>query len=281
MRTFAATLLLIVLSSCNMFEEQPTGTPIARVNQSYLYKVDVANLVAENTSKEDSALIVSNYINRWATQQLLLDKSKINLPQDQLTEYERLVNEYKKGLYTEAYKNIIVSQQLDSAVSNASMIEFYNNNSENFRLNDELYKVRYVTLDKDFLDVGEIRDALQRFNQKDRDKLNTLNIQFKNYNFNDSVWMKKERLVEDIPVLITNAQTELKKSGYVQLQDSLGVYLLKIQDVLQTGDIAPLSYIKPTLKQIVLNKRKLELIKKLETDITKDAIKNDEFEIYK
>jgi hypothetical protein len=45
-------------------------------------------------------------------------------------------------------------------------------------------------------------------------------------------------------------------------------------------DIAPLSYIKPSLKLIILNKRKLELIKKLEKDITQDAIKNNEFEIY-
>ncbi len=42
----------------------------------------------------------------------------------------------------------------------------------------------------------------------------------------------------------------------------------------------PLSYIKPTIEQIILNKRKLELIKKLEKDITKDAIKNNDFEIY-
>ena len=72
----------------------------------------------------------------------------------------------------------------------------------------------------------------------------------------------------------------LKKSNFAQLQDSLGVYLVKIEDVLNTNDIAPLSYIKHTIDQIILNKRKLELIKKLEKDITKDAIKNNDFEIY-
>jgi hypothetical protein len=55
---------------------------------------------------------------------------------------------------------------------------------------------------------------------------------------------------------------------------------VKIEDVLDLKDIAPLSYIKPSLKLIILNKRKLELIKKLEKDITQDAIKNNEFEIY-
>jgi len=281
MQKLAVIFLFVCFISCNYFKDEQTGMAIARVNDVYLYKKDIANLVVETTSSEDSTLIVTNYINRWATRQLLLNKSKINLPQSQLEEYDRLVEEYKNELYTEAYKNIIVSQQLDSTVSNVSLEEFYNENKENFRLNEELYKVRYIALDKSFDNVNEVENALQRYNKKDKETLNTLNIQFKKYNFNDSVWIMKERIVEDMPVVKTSTQTELNKSGFFKLQDSLGVYLLKIEEVLQTGDIAPLSYVKPTLKQIVLNKRKLELIKKLEKDITIDAIKNDDFEIYK
>ena len=37
---------------------------------------------------------------------------------------------------------------------------------------------------------------------------------------------------------------------------------MKIEEVLKTNDIAPLSYVKPTLEQIILNKRKQELSKK-------------------
>ena len=75
--------------------------------------------------------------------------------------------------------------------------------------------------------------------------------------------------------------TKLKKSNFTQVEDSLGVYLVKTKEILNVNDSAPLSYIKPTVGQIILNKRKLELIKKLETDITKDAIKTNNFEIYK
>ena len=55
---------------------------------------------------------------------------------------------------------------------------------------------------------------------------------------------------------------------------------MQINDVLLRNEIAPLEYVKPTINQIVINKRKLELIKQLEKDITKDAIKNKKFEIY-
>ena len=55
---------------------------------------------------------------------------------------------------------------------------------------------------------------------------------------------------------------------------------MQINDVLLRNSTAPLEYVKPTINQIVINKRKLELIKQLEKDIKKDAINNKQFEIY-
>ncbi|WP_254504077.1 hypothetical protein [Aquimarina spinulae] len=66
----------------------------------------------------------------------------------------------------------------------------------------------------------------------------------------------------------------------MQLRDSTGVYMVKIKDVLKRNEIAPIEYIKPTIRQIILNKRKLELIKKIEKDITRDAVENKQFEVY-
>ena len=97
---------------------------------------------------------------------------------------------------------------------------------------------------------------------------------------NDSIWIKNDVLIGALPVLKYSNSQVLKKTNFTQLQDSLGVYLVKIEDRLNVRDIAPISYIRPSLEQIILNKRKLELIKKLEKDITKDAIKNNDFEIY-
>jgi len=81
-------------------------------------------------------------------------------------------------------------------------------------------------------------------------------------------------------VNVDNKKQLLKKSNFLQLKDSLDLYLMQINDVLFQNDYAPLEYVKPTIDQIVINKRKLELIKQLEKDITKDAIKNNQFEIY-
>ncbi|MFT5103965.1 MAG: hypothetical protein ACI86C_001626 [Candidatus Latescibacterota bacterium] len=274
-------LLLISLVSCDYFKQDEQQIPVARVNDSYIYTADIQDLITENTSIADSALIVSNYINRWATQQLLIDQAKINLSQETQDAYNTLVRDYKNDLFTEAYKSVIVTKQLDSTVSQTELEDYYELNKVNFRLNELLIKVRYIYVDKNFTDLKQTEEKFIRFNEEDKNELTEAGIMFKSYNLNDSVWVKQEALIKALPVLKDKTAQVLKKSNFTQLQDSLGLYLVKIQDVLKTNDIAPLSHIKPTIRQIILNRRKLKLIKNLEKDITKDAIKNNNFEIYK
>ena len=273
-------LLLIFVTSCDYFKQEDPRVPIARVNDSYLYEEDVTDLISQATSQEDSALRVNNYINRWATQQLLIDQSKINLTDEELFEYDRLVDQYKTDLYTEAYKSSIVSQQLDSTITQVELLLYYEANKENFKLNDQLVKVRYIHVNENFGDLITIKDQFKRFDETDKQALSELGIQFNSYNLNDSTWVKKESLIQNVPVIQTSENQVLKKSNFTQLQDSLGVYLVKIEDLRDRNDTAPLSFVKPTIEQIILNKRKLELIKKLEKDITKDAIKDKKFETF-
>ncbi|MGB5378773.1 MAG: peptidyl-prolyl cis-trans isomerase, partial [Muriicola sp.] len=77
-----------------------------------------------------------------------------------------------------------------------------------------------------------------------------------------------------------NEDRYLKKSQFFELEDSLGVYLGKIADVRSINEIAPLTYIKPTIRQVLLNRRKLEFMRRLETEILDEAVKQKEFEIY-
>ena len=277
---FFLFIFLTSLASCNYFKKGQTEGAVARINTHYLFKSDLAGLVSEGTSKEDSILIVSNYINRWATQQILINQANKNLSQEKLNDFETLVNEYKDDLYTEAYKSVIVSRELDTLISDIEYDEFYATNKENFKLNDVLLKLRFIYVDKNYVNLKLVEDKFRRFDSKDKQDLSELSIQFKANNFNDSIWVEKDALFNVLPSLQTKGLQVLKKSNYTQLQDSIGVYLIKIEDVLNLNDTAPLAYIKPSLKLIILNKRKLELIKKLEKDITKDAIKNNEFEIY-
>ncbi|WP_240338037.1 peptidyl-prolyl cis-trans isomerase [Gelidibacter japonicus] len=269
------------LVSCQFFKQTDDRTPIARVGESYLYKEDIENLVAEGTSVEDSTLLVNGYITRWATQLLLVDGAKRNLPENIQNEYNKLVNQYRNDLYTKAYVETLVKRNIDTAVSLSEALKVYENNKESFKLNEELVKLRYINISQNALNKEEVEKRFKRFEQDDQQYLDSLGIQFRSYFLNDSIWIRAAQVAQKIPVVNADNKKELlKKSNYIQLKDSLGLYLIQINDVLQQNDYAPLEYVRPTVNQIILNRRKLELIKQFEKDITKDAIKNNQFEIY-
>ena len=111
-------LFLVIFHSCDLFTKKDDRKPIARVNEAYLYSEDLKGLVSEGMSKEDSAVLVNNYINNWATQQLLMDNAIRNLTDEEQQEYNRLVAKYRKDLFTQAYLEALVGRKIDSAVSN-------------------------------------------------------------------------------------------------------------------------------------------------------------------
>ena len=66
----------------------------------------------------------------------------------------------------------------------------------------------------------------------------------------------------------------LKKPNFIQLNDSLELYLIQINEVLASGSQAPIEYVLPTLRQIIINQRKLKLVGQIKNEIVNDAIKN-------
>ena len=274
-------LLLLLFISCNFFKKEEDKTPIAKVNESYLYLEDINDIIVEGTSKEDSTLRVTNFINRWATQQLLMDGALINLSQEKQESFDRLVTQYKNDLYTKAYLEALVRRSIDTNVTIEEAESFYNKNVEAFKLNEDLIKFRYINIDENRQDFDQITEKFKRYNLEDKKELDSISIQFKSYSLNDSIWIKLSQVYSKIPAVnLQNQNQLLKKSNFIQLKDSLGLYLMHTNDVLLRNENAPIEFVIPTIKQIVINKRKLEFIKELEKDITKDAIKNKQFEIF-
>tara|TARA_R110002012_G_scaffold136770_1_gene291164 strand:- start:1007 stop:1774 length:768 start_codon:yes stop_codon:yes gene_type:complete len=254
---------------------------VARVNDVYLFKSDLLEKIPSDLKGNDSIAFVQNYINQWAKQQLLLNGANQNLSDERLEEFDALVEQYKNDLYSNAYLEALISRGLDTIVNDNIAQVYYTNNSEAFRLNEDLVKLKYITVNKDINSLDQIKTKFRRYNKKDKADLERLKIQFKSYALNDSVWVRSSQVLNKLPVItIDNKNELLKKSNFIELTDSIDLYLVQIKDVLMRGDIAPLNYVRPTINQIVVNKRKVDLLKKIETDITKDAIKNKKFEIF-
>lgn len=282
-RGFLLIMILLTLPvSCDLLGSKvPTGKPVARVGNAFLYEEDIAKLITSEMSAEDSTTLVNSYINRWATKRLLVDNAQRNITLAEQDRLNNLVEQYKLDLFSQAYKDALVARSLDSAISDAEAQQFYLENKENFKLNEALLKFRYLEMGDADYNIDEIKKRFTRFNAEDKRYLDSISVQFKAQYLNDSTWISLDKVIARIPpVTIENSASLLNKTEFTQLRDSLGLYLIAVKDRLDRNDDAPLDYVLPTVKQILLNRRKLELIKQLEKDITKDAIKNKQFELY-
>ncbi len=279
---FYLILSLIFLQSCDYFTFKKEVAPqaVARVNDTYLYKNDLMTIFTKDISKKDSITLVNNYINNWIKQQLLLSKAQLNL-ENKKDEFEDLVKKYREDLFINSYKEAVVKQYLDTVITENDIDQFYLNNNEIFKLNEELIKVKYIKIGKEDLNKNAILKLFKSTNNKDFEKLKEKSLFMKSHHLNDSIWIKYSDLINEIPVLKTEDKLQLlKKDNFIQKEDSLSLYLVTIKKVLQSNEIAPKSYITPAIKQMILHQRKLLLLRNIEETLIKDATKKQQFEIY-
>ncbi|MGV6831454.1 MAG: peptidyl-prolyl cis-trans isomerase [bacterium] len=281
-RSFYYIWCFLLVVSCDFFKEKPTEPLAARVGEAYLTKAELYKMIPDGLNEADSILSANSVITRWATQQLLMEAAALNINEDRLANLNSLIEQYKIDLYTNAYKEALVKQKIDTSITTLEAEEIYNQNKQSFKLNEDLIKFRYIQIDETHQDIDDIKERLKEFNDDDKKLLDSIAIQFKSYSLNDSIWVQLNKVVEKIKVVTpVNKDELLKKSNFIERKDSLSLYLMQVEDVRLRNEIAPLEYVLPTIRQIVINERKLKFIKQLEKDITKDAIQNNEFEIYK
>lgn len=274
--------LCLLLFSCNYFKPQAKPEAIARVNDTYLFKEDIKDLVPKGTSTEDSITIVHNFIDRWAAQKLLISAAEVNLSDEKKADFDNLVKQYKIDLYTKAYIEEVVKTTVDTVIAPEELKSYYEANKENFKTTGTLVRLRYINLSKDNPRYETIKSKFFDFRKSDKKFWDTYALQLKSFAFNDSVWVDMSEVYSKLPFINPdNRDAYITLGKSIQHADSLQMYFVKIRNVIDKNQIAPFDYIKPTLREVLLNKRKLELIKKFEKEITDDAIKNQKYEMYK
>jgi hypothetical protein len=252
------------------------------VGESYLFQDDIVDLVPKGTSKKDSIAIVKAFIDRWATQKLLFEAAQRNIGKDKVSEFSALIDQYKVDLYTKDYIESLVIRQIDTVVTEVQIEEYYAKNKQYFKNSSELVKLRYINLVKENPKFAKIKSKFSSFTKKDRKELEQLAVQFKSYAFNDSIWVDINQVYEKIPFInLENKQKYISSGMNFQYPDSTTVWLVKVNKVLPKDSPTPLEFLKPTIEQIIINNRKLDLINTIEKEITNDAIKDNKYEIYK
>jgi hypothetical protein len=254
---------------------------VARVGTKYLYKNDLIEIANSFDNLSDSIIKTRNFIDSWARNQILLQKAQINLSDNEIDNLDKLIEDYKLDIYGNAYQQTITSKSIDTFISGKEIDSFLYKNKSVFKLKSPLFKVRYIHLPPGNVDQNQIQLSFQRFNNDDKLFLDSLSFQYTNYILSDSLWITRNNLKSKVRFLNqNNFDRYIKKSKLFKIEDTLGVYLFLVKEILKKGDMAPREVTFPTIKNIIINQRKLEFVKKFKQDIIQDAIKSKTYEIY-
>ena len=268
--------------SCKEFNTNINDKVIARVDNDYLFSSDLQKLNYDYKSKEDSLITTNSFINKWALERILLRQSLINLSEEKLTRIENLVQDYKFDLLANNYTEFVVSSKLDTILSSIETYDFYSKNLNNFKLNSPIYRVKYINFLKNNVDRRQITRSFKRFNDSDKKFIDSLSFQFLDSFLADTIWLNKGELIKNIPFINNNNFEDyfLKKRKYFEIKGETDLSLFNIIESIEANQIAPFSYVENVVANIVLNKKKLDLIENFNNEILNDAIKTKKFEVY-
>lgn len=283
MMNFKGALIIVIFilafSSCKnktVVEEKP----LARVHNKFLYESDLKSLFNSNISKEDSIAIARNYINDWIKKQLLVQKAELNL-NEQSKDIEKQIEDYRSSLLIFKYKQELIKQKLDTVVTSQEIEDYYNEYSGNFILNYNIVKALYLKISKDAPEIDKVKRWYKSTDDEDLSRLEDYCYQYATkFDEFENNWLPFNNLLTEIPTNIDDQERYLKYNKYIETEDDLFYYFVKINDYSLKSTIQPLEYAKSKIKSILLNKRKFTFLEELENSVYNDALNHNEFIIY-
>jgi len=270
----------ILMTACQRPLAKKEGNVLARVNNEYLYGSDLKGLVSDEASPSDSMEIVKNFVRNWVKTTLMIQQAEKNLSSQQL-DFEQQLNDYKNSLIIYKYESEWIRQNLDTIVSDAEIELYYQQHTSDFELKENIAKLMYVVLDVDSEHEKKFDKAIKLPDSLMLDRLENLCKEYaSSFYLDTATWVRFNWVEENLPVRINNPGRYLNTKSFVKEMDEDALYLIKFIDYKIKDDVSPIDFEYNHIRNIIINKRKMKLAKKLRDDIYANAILNNEFEIY-
>lgn len=277
---FSVILLMLLMSACMHRMSDDNDTILAKVHDDYLYEHDLAHILTQKMSPRDSIVLVHSFVNNWVRTMLVIHQAEKNLTSEQL-DFEQRLEQYRQSLIIYEYETELVRQQLDTVVGEDEIQKYYESHLLDFELKENIAKVMYVILDKD---SPEEEHFVDMFHMPDSLLLDSLELYSKlyarSYFLDTANWIRFNDLLEIIPIEIFNQELTLMNRRLVHLTDDDNIYLLRFVAHKIKDETSPLEYEREDIRNIIINKRKMQLVKLMREEIYQKALHNNEFEIY-
>lgn len=280
---FFLLLVFTTLAGCRYFKTRDEGQLIAECYGNYLYKHDLDGLVVAGSSANDSISAVKQFIDNWIMQQIMLHHADNNLSNDQ-KDFEKQITQYRNSLLIYAYESELIRQKLDTIITPQQIDEFYNTNKDNFLLLENIVRVKYVKIPAVSAKpdiIKKVEKYLRSDKEEETEKLLDLcqNAILSCYT-DDSTWIRFDDLLREVPVKADNQEDFLRNRNFYQYTDSSFVYMVKFSEVKTKEGVSPLSFETGKIRNMILNKRKIDLMDRIQQQAYQEAMNNNKFTIY-
>ena len=279
MKNGISLIIVLLFFSCNSKNEE-NKTSIARVGDKYLFLENMEQVIPKGSSPKDSVMFLKRYAEDWVHEQLLVQQAEDNLSEEQKN-IEKQLEEYKNSLLTYEYEKELIQQHLNTVVTKDEIEKYYYTHKDDFQLKDNIIKVIYVKVSKTAPKIDMLRQLCKSESIKDRKLLAEYCHQYaQNYFLNDDIWLLFDDLLKEAPIETYNKELFLLNNRFVEVSDSANIYFLSIKGFKIRATLSPLSFEVNNIKNMIINKRKLELITKMKEDIYNEALDENKAEIF-
>ncbi len=245
---------------------------LAQVQDHSFTRSDLLERMPRQFSDADSARIAEQIINAWVRDMAILSTAEAQLSPDQL-DVQKQLEDYRKSLLTYAYEHAYIAQKLDTSISDSELRSYYETHTEQLRLKRNIVKVRFVKLAIDAPKQKEVVKWLQSDDEDDVDALYDYSRKYaENFYFDSDRWLFLEDLLKEVPLPGQNLEEIIKSQKKYQFDDGDFRYFLYLADYRLKGDVSPFGLERGRIRNLLINKRKVELIGKMREDIVSKGI---------
>ncbi len=282
MRTILLAVCLAGLLSCEYFQpKQEVATKqVAKVGDNFLSEEDLIELTPGNLSTEDSTKFAEKFVTDWIKKQLMIQRAEDAIDFNE-ARIQSKVLDYQYALMVHELEARYIEANLNEEVTDQEVIEYYESKFENFILRQNLSKCIYFKIPSDAPQKWRLRRSIKNYPQDTLQLWKYADEHAVKAFTEDSVWIKFDEVLLETPMRdITDKTQFLKRNSYVEVSDEDFIYFLRIFEFKLVGEVAPLEFISESVKDVIINKRKIALKKELEKKIYDEAVQTNAFEIY-
>jgi len=272
---FVFSAVVLLLSSCFNNNE---GRIIASVNEKDLMLEEV--LEEMPIQIEDSSFFVERYMNDWIRKQLMIYHAEINLS-SAIQNYDKQIEEYRASLLIYAYQQELINQNFDTSISLKQVTDYYNQYRDEFKLSKNIFKGRFIVVDRSAPKLINLNKWYKSDTESSLEDLNDYCQQFaKEYYLEDDRWQYFSIFNQKLPEYIIEESYFLENTKGVVFEDDNLRYYVFIKDYLINGSISPLEMEQEKIKNVLLNKNKIEYLKQLEDELYQNGLALKKIKIY-